>query len=216
MLPVARTSVTSFGRTVARPWETAAVADVLELFSRAVEEFGRRVRAIGDGQWADPTPCEGWDVRALVEHLVSEQRWAVPLLAGSTMEEVGDRFEGDLLGDDPRGAYEAAAGDVLAAMAEAGGDVLGRTVHVSFGDISGEEYVTQLVSDHVIHAWDLARGIGGDDRLDPELVEFVWGYLSPRADGWRAAGAFAAAVEVPPGADRQAQLLGLTGRRPTP
>lgn len=187
------------------------MSDLIELYGRAVEEFGARVRAVGEDQWGVRTPCTDWDVRALVNHLVSESKWAPPLLEGKTIGEVGDRFEGDLLGDDPQAAWEAAAKEGIIAVGQEG--ALGRTVHVSFGDISGEEYVTQLTADHCIHAWDLARAIGGDERLDPEVVDFVYHYLEPRAEGWRTAGAFGPEVEVPSGADQQARLLAITGRQ---
>jgi uncharacterized protein (TIGR03086 family) len=185
---------------------------VIELYRRSIEEFGRRVRDVGFAQWHLPTPNEAWNVRDLVQHLVSEELWAPPLLAGATLEEVGDRFEGDLLGDDPKGAWEAAARAAVAALPD---DFdLSRSVHVSFGQIPAAEYVGQLTSDHTIHAWDLARAIGADEHLDPELVDFIYTALEPDVEQWRVAGVFGPAVEVPPGASRQAQLLALTGRRP--
>jgi uncharacterized protein (TIGR03086 family) len=189
----------------------ATVTDLVSLFERSVEEFGRRVRAVADSQWDAPTPDEGWSVRDLVQHLVSEELWAPPLLAGSTIEDVGDRFDGDLVGDDPKDAWEAAArGAVEAARADA---PLSRTVHVSFGDITAEDYLTQLTGDHTIHAWDLARAIGADETLDPELVELAYVSLEPQVEQLRGVGIFGAKVEAPAGASRQAQLLALTGRK---
>ena len=188
------------------------MANLVTLYERAVDGFAARVDAVGDDQWHLPTPNADWDVAALVNHLVSESLWAPPLLAGATIEEVGDRFDGDLLGTDPKAAWAAAARDAVAAVCWEG--VLDRTVHVSFGDIPAADYLSQLVSDHVIHAWDLARAVGGDERLDPELVEFVLGYLGPQVDAWRAGGAFGPAVELPPGADAQSRLLAMSGRRP--
>jgi uncharacterized protein (TIGR03086 family) len=187
------------------------MTDLRALFERSVDEFGRRVRAVADDQWDVATPDEGWTVRDLVQHLASEELWAPPLLAGSTIEDVGDRFEGDLLGDEPKAAWEAAArAAVDAARADA---PLSRTVHVSFGDISAEEYLTQLTGDHTIHAWDLARAIGADETLDPELVELAYGNVAPHIDQLRAAGIFGPAVAAPEGASRQVQLLALTGRK---
>ena len=87
-------------------------------------------------------------------------------------------------------------------------------MHVSFGDISGREYVSQLTCDHLIHGWDLARAIGAEETLDPELVDFAYDFLAPQVDGWRSAGAFGPTVDLPAGADRQAELLCLTGRDP--
>ena len=185
--------------------------DLARLFERAVDQFGQRIRLIGD-KWQATTPDDDWDVRALVNHVLSENLWAPPLLGGKTVSDVGDRFDGDRLGDDPLVAWAEAARRSVAAVGEEG--ALARTVHVSFGDIPGYEYVSQLVSDHVIHGWDLARAIGTDERLDSELVEFTHGYLAPRADEWRSAGGFGPKVELPPEADIQAQLLALSGRDP--
>lgn len=170
------------------------------------------MREVGSGQWLLPTPDDEWNVRDLVQHLVSEELWAPPLLAGATLEEVGDRFDGDLVGDEPKGAWESAAAAAIDALPH---DFdLSRPVHVSFGQIPAGEYVGQLTADHTIHAWDLARAIGADETLDPELVEFTYGLLAPDVEQWRAAGAFGAKVDVPADAPRQAQLLALTGRRP--
>ena len=183
----------------------------IEMYRRSVEEFGQRVMAIGPEDWGRPTPCSDWNVRELLRHLVYEELWAPPLLEGKTIADVGDRFEGDILGADPPAAWkEAAAGAVAAGSA----DVLDRTVHLSFGDVPGRDYLGQMTADHVIHAWDLARGIGGDDRLDSELARFVYDFLAPQADMWRGAGVFGPAVPVPDDADVQSKLLGLTGRTP--
>lgn len=188
------------------------MADLVELFERALTRFGVRVTAIGDGRWGADTPNAEWDVRALVNHVLSENLWAPPLLAGSTIAEVGDRFDGDQLGDDPDAAWAGASALSIAAVAEAG--ALERTVHVSFGDISGREYVSQLVCDHVIHGWDLDRAMGTDERIDADLVDFAYDFLAPQVEGWRSAGAFGPKVYLPPGAGPQAELLALSGRNP--
>lgn len=187
------------------------MTQAIEMYRRSVEEFGQRVMAIGERDWQRPTPCTDWAVRDLVRHLVYEELWAPPLLTGATIAEVGDRFEGDILGGDPQAAWKEAA---AAALAAASTDALGRTVHLSFGDFPGREYLGQLTTDHTIHAWDLARGIGGDDRLDPELAEFVLAFLAPQAGQWADAGVFAPAVPVADEADSQTKLLALSGRQP--
>ncbi len=188
------------------------MADVIGLYRRAVDEFGARVRMVSGEQWNQPTPAAEWDVRALVNHVLNENQWVPPLLEGLTIEEVGDRFEGDQLGDDPYGAWTDVAVAAMAACKD--DDVPLRVVHVSFGDITGEDYLAQVTTDHVVHAWDLARAIGGDEHLDAELVDFAYAYLSPQAEMWRGAGAFGPAIKVPAGADRQTELLALTGRDP--
>jgi uncharacterized protein (TIGR03086 family) len=184
--------------------------DVPDLYRRAVEAFGKHVHAVPDDRWSAPTPCTEWDVRALVNHLVYENRWVPPLLAGATIAEVGDRFEGDLLGDDPRAAWDDSAREAVAAMGEDG--AMERTVHLSFGDCPGREYAMQILADTVVHGWDLARAIGADDRMDPELVEACASWFASVEDAYRAGGAIAERPQVPVGADAQTRLLAMFGR----
>lgn len=184
--------------------------DVRKLHQRATESFGARVHAIRADQWASPTPCDEWDVRALVNHLVYESRWMPPLLAGSTIDEVGDRFEGDLLGDDGKAAWDDSAANAVAAVHEQG--AMEQTVHLSFGDCPANEYTMQVFADLLVHGWDLARAIGADDRLDPELVEACASWFTAMEEPYRAGGAIGPRVEVPPGADAQARLLAQFGR----
>ena len=185
-------------------------ADQAALHRRAVEEFDERVRAVGDDQWELPTPCSDWNVRQLVNHLVYENRWTVPLMGGSTIAEVGDRYEGDLLGDDPKGAWAESSADAVAAVQAEGG--LERTVDLSSGPTPATEYVNQLYADHLIHAWDLARAIGADERLDPELVDACAAWFASMEDLYRSIGAIGPRAETPPGADAQTTLLAAFGR----
>ena len=55
-----------------------------------------------------------------------------------TIAEVGDAFDGDLLGEDPKGAARAAADEAMAAV----GDRLpaGGKVHLSYGEEDIAEY----------------------------------------------------------------------------
>jgi uncharacterized protein (TIGR03086 family) len=184
--------------------------DVRKLHQRAIESFGARVHAIRDDQWDAPTPCEEWGVRALLNHLVYEMRWMPPLLAGTTIAEVGDRFEGNLLGDDGKAAWDNAAADAVAAVHEDG--AMERTVHLSFGDFPGQDYTMQVFADLVVHGWDLARAIGADERIDPDLVEACATWFAPMEEAYRSAGAIGPRVETPPGADRQTRLLAVFGR----
>lgn len=188
----------------------SADEDVRELFRRSVEEFGRRVHAIRDDQWQAPTPCSEWDVRALVHHMVYELRWAPPLFAGATIAEVGDRFEGDLLGGNPKAAWDDAARQAVAAVEDDG--AMTRTVHLSFGDVPGSEYARQLFADLLIHGWDLAMATGADERLDPRLVDACAAWFAQVEDAYRGIGVIGPRPEVPPEADAQTRLLAAFGR----
>jgi uncharacterized protein (TIGR03086 family) len=186
--------------------------DLLDAYRRSLAEFTERVRQVRPDQWRGPTPCLDWDVRTLVNHIVNEDRWTVPIMAGASIAEVGDRFDGDLLGDDPAGNTAGAAAEAEAAVREPG--ALERTVQLSFGDTPAEEYVRQLLADHLIHAWDLAAATGLDRQLDPDAVRECATWFADREDGYRAAGAIAPRVEVPATADPQGRLLAAFGRDP--
>jgi len=186
--------------------------DVVALYRRSMDNFTDAVSRIGPDQWSDPTPCEGWDVRTLVNHLVYEDRWAVPLFEGATIAEVGDRFEGDLLGDDPRGAATEATRAAYDAASAPG--AMARTVHLSFGDTPADEYAHQLFADHVVHTWDLLAATGGDRALDAELVAALAEWFTDREEGYRQAGAVGPRVELPDDASTQDRLIAAFGRDP--
>jgi uncharacterized protein (TIGR03086 family) len=185
--------------------------DARDLHQRATEAFGQHVRAIRDDQWNAPTPCSEWDVRRLLNHVVAEMCWSPPLLEGRTIAEVGDRFDGDVLGADAKAAWDDSAAEAVAAVYTDGS--MEHTVHLSFGDFPGREYTMQLFTDLLIHGWDLARGIGDDERLDPELVEACGNWFAPIEEAYRAGGAIGPRVDLPAEADAQARLLAMFGRR---
>lgn len=178
-------------------------------FRRASEGFVERARQIGEQQWSAPTPCTEWDVRMLVNHVAGEYLWVPEMLAGRTIAEVGDRLDGDVLGDDPLQALISARRAAVDAIDAP--DALATTVHLSFGDLPAGEYVKQMALDSVIHSWDLAHGIGADEQLDPELVELFYVDIQATAEAWRSAGVFGP-EKAPSDDSTQAKLLALTGR----
>jgi uncharacterized protein (TIGR03086 family) len=185
--------------------------EVVEAHARSVEFWLDRLQAVSPERMTDPTPCAEWDVRELVNHLVGEDRWTAPLVQGSTIEEVGDRFDGDLLGSDAHKAAKDAAQEAVAAFRAPG--AIDRIVHLSFGDTPAEEYAWQLTADHLIHAWDLAAAAGGDRTLDDALVAAVADWFAGREALYRAAGAIGPRPEVS-AETRQDRLIASFGRDP--
>jgi uncharacterized protein (TIGR03086 family) len=188
------------------------MTDIARLHRLALDATGQVVAAIEPGQMGLSTPCDGWDVRALLNHVVSGNQWAGELARGRTIEEVGDRFDGDLVGDDPAGAYGRSA-KVAAEVFEAPG-ALDAPCAVSYGPVPGSVYAGHRFMDVFVHGWDLAKATGQDTTLDPELVEAYIEVVEPQLDWMRSAGAFAGDVEVPPVAAPQTRLLTLLGRQP--
>jgi uncharacterized protein (TIGR03086 family) len=184
----------------------------LETTYRRSVEFWRDTVANVSDNWSDPTPCTDWNVRTLVNHVVGEDRWTKPLVDGKTIADVGDAFDGDLLGVDPKGSAVAAADEALTAVAErlpAGG-----LVHLSYGEEDIAEYISQLTADHLIHGWDLAAATGQSRDLDPDLVAEVAEWFRNREEIFRSSGLLAARPESASGGDPQADLLIAFGRNP--
>lgn len=186
----------------------AGSVDVATLHRRAVDHWQRALDAVGPDDWARDTPCAGWDVRALVNHVVGEELWTVPLVEGATIQEVGDRFDGDLLGSEQGGRATAAALSAVGAV----DDRLprGGKVHLSYGDEDVEEYVLQLSADHLVHGWDLAVAVGADTRMDPELVMAVASWFKDKEEMYRSVGVIGPRPDA--SGDAQTDLLASFGR----
>lgn len=186
------------------------MSEPTELFERAVSGFERHVRSVDPTQWHNPTPCDDWDVRVLVNHVTVEQLWAVPLLRGATVDEVGDRFDGDQLGDDPIAAWTTAADQSRSAFGAPG--TLDGVVSLSGGERPTADYCWEMTVDALIHSWDLARGIGADETMDDELVALTYERTLPIAEHLHETGLFAPPVQVDDGATLPVKLLALFGR----
>ena len=187
--------------------------ELVQLHGRCGQRFAALVTGVGPGQWHDSTPCSEWDVRTLVHHLLYEQYWVPPLFEGLGIEQVGDRFEGDLMGDDASawpGLLASSIEQAHAAVAQPG--ALDRTVHLSFGDVPGREYAIQLIADLAIHGWDLAQATGQDATLDPDTVALLLAWTEANVELLAGSGMFGVRIDAVFGAPDDVRLLGLLGR----
>ena len=182
--------------------------DLNTLYHRTVEHWADVVVAVGEDQWDSPTPCSEWSVRDLVNHVTGEDLWTAALMDGGTIEEVGTRLDGDLLGDEPVGSSIDAAKSATTSVATRLPQ--GGTVPLSFGDTDVAEYVWQLAADHLVHSWDLSAATGTERRLDPALVSGVAGWWAEREEMYRSAEAVAPRAISHGGA--QGDLLASFGR----
>jgi uncharacterized protein (TIGR03086 family) len=183
-----------------------------ELHDEALASTRRYVAGIGADQWDAPSPCDGWSVRELVNHIVGGNYWASELARGRTIDEVGDRLDGDLLGEAPLDAYDESGGAASAAFHMPG--AMEAPCAVSYGPVPGEVYAGHRFLDVLIHGWDVAAATGQDTRLPPELVEACWAVVEPQKELLVGSGMFGTDHDVPAGAGRQDALLLLLGRRP--
>lgn len=186
--------------------------DLLDAHGQAMDVFDRAMHKVGLTDWDSPTPCTDWTVRDLVNHIVGEQLWVPDLLAGRTVAEVGDKYDGDQLGDDPLAAWSAAKDVARSAWLTPG--AVERTVHLSYGEESAEEYGWQMTIDLAVHGWDLATPLGADAGIPDELANALLAYAQPQVSLWSGTAMFADPVTVPDDAPPQTRLVALLGRRP--
>ena len=193
-------------------------AEVFVLADRALAEV---VAQIQPGQWdmampptfvrrdRDAVPA----LREVINYHAYDDAWVPDMLAGRTMQEAGaDKFDGDLLGDDPSANFEEIV--ERACTAAAAVRDLDAVAHLSFGDYSVREYFWQINQFRGLRAHDIAQVIGVEAALPAALVYGMWDEVSPHAEEWRTIGVFPAAVLVPHDAPLLDRLLGLTGRDP--
>ena len=187
-----------------------AGVDLLDALDVAVGEFRGRLVGVADDTWAMPTPCDGWDVRYLVAHVVGGHRFTVLVLDGATAREaLGVVLGGQVLGARPVDDHDEWAAAQRRALRRPG--ALESIVDHPAGPITGGELLAMRVFDVTVHAWDLARAADGDERLDPELAAAVLDVVLalPNGPGFGIVPVGAAVDTDPP----QVRLLDLSGRR---
>ena len=123
------------------------------------------LRTVTRGDLARLTPCAAWDVQALVNHFIGTARWWAPMVSGDEAPGAPEDFAaGDFVA-----AYEESIRIALEAFEAPG--TLERTVQLPFGTFSGAAVAGFAATDQFVHGWDLARALGQDTDLVPDLAE---------------------------------------------
>ncbi|MFD9605299.1 TIGR03086 family metal-binding protein [Streptomyces sp. NBC_01224] len=181
----------------------------IEDLARACEAVGDLIAEIRPEQWKAPTPCTGWNVRDVVNHLVGMDLVFAALIEGGPMPERG----ADRLGDDPVGACRASGASLQAAFSRPG--VLERSYRGPLGSATGAERLQIRLYDLLAHGWDLAQATGIPARLPEDLTEQALAFVQVQLAPQSRTGRFAEpqpVEETAPAIDRLAAFLG----RPVP
>ena len=184
--------------------------DAKDLFREATKEANSCIIRINPDQLKSQTPCDEWSLRDLLQHMVNEMAWVPDMLAGKTVDEVGDVYESDLLGDDPVAAWQKTLEAALAAVETA---PLTGVVHLSYGDFDADHYVRESGSDMLIHGWDVGQALYCDLVFNKPTAQAVYDFMKPRESELQGSGLFGEVVPTGNSDSLQTKLLALYGRQ---
>jgi len=183
--------------------------DVLPLLDRAYDETIAVAAKLTPDDLDRPTPCTEWTVRDLVNHFL----FSATRLSEATVGKPGPAPGEDLVGDDVPAAVASRLEAARALWHRPG--ALDAFCSLAVGEVPGSVAAGISLADTYTHRWDLARAIGGDTELDPQLaeacLEFTQGFIT---DERRAQVGFNPAVEPPAGATPGQRLVAFLGRQP--
>jgi len=186
----------------------------LDVLDRAAQGFSAILVQVDDDQWDAPTGNEGRSVRALVDHVIGGNRMAVAILQGGSREDAIAQFARSADDDDVVIAFDASRDEQAAAFAVPG--ALDQIVHHPAMDMPARQLLGFRLTEYALHGWDLARAVGVDDRIDPEVLAALLEVLEPMAGMMAASGMFGSgpSPDLPADAELQHRVLDLSGRRP--
>lgn len=193
--------------------------DPRPLLTRALDQIGDLVAGTAPEALDRPTPCDDWDVRALLDHLVGVHRRVAHVGAGGHFSEVPSLVEVP----DGRHAAElsAARADIDRVWGLDGADasdvpVLDRELTVPWGTMAGRFVGFGYVQELTVHAWDLAVATGRtglDEDLPVAIEETAHRVLPAEPRGGPIP--FGAPVAVADDAGAYERLVGWLGRDPS-
>lgn len=174
--------------------------DLLDLYGRASEWTLGKV-AGATAKLDARTPCDEWDVRQLMNHMLETQHYFVGTARGRDVP-LPSPNPPDLLGEDPVVEFEQARADTLSTFGE--DEVIEKT-----GSSLGIAFTDQL-----LHGWDLAKATAQDATMPSGLAEAAYEMIHGRFTEEQREGVFKPEVTVPSNASAQDKLLAYTGRDP--
>jgi uncharacterized protein (TIGR03086 family) len=189
--------------------------DSITMMNKVLGETSRIVDGIQPDQLDNPTPCEGWTVRDVLNHITGgAEMFTIAATEGKVSDEkLGQLMVGDNLGSDYKAAFAAASDRAQQAFGAPG--VAEKMVTLPFGEMPAGVAVNFAIFDVTTHAWDLAKGTGQGTDLDPEVLGAALDAAQMMLnDDFRALGLFGQPVPVPDDAPMQDRLAAITGRTP--
>ncbi|MBL7498951.1 TIGR03086 family protein [Frankia sp. CNm7] len=190
------------------------MSDAKILLHAAAAPLPEIIDSIGPHRLGAATPCAGFDLRGLVNHLLF---WG-PSLAGAGRKEVvpppaesetavdltAEDWASDLKGQVERLVGAWSEPDAWEGVTRMGGAM----------ELPAELVAGMVVGELVVHGWDLARAVGRRPSWDGDVLEYLYGEIARSAELGREMGVYGPEIPVPAGAPMLDRVLGLSGRDP--
>jgi uncharacterized protein (TIGR03086 family) len=174
--------------------------DLLDLYGGASEWTLSKVVGAASKMGAG-TPCDNWDVRMLINHMLDTQNYFASAARGEDASPPSPDPP-ELVNDDPVGAFERSRAETMRAFGQPG--VLEKT-----GPALGIAF-----SDQLLHGWDLAKATGQDTVMPAGMADAAYDLIHGRFTDEQRKGVFKPEIPIGPSASAQERLLAYTGRDP--
>lgn len=167
------------------------------VLSRALDQAGDALAAVRSEDLDKPTPCRGWTVRELADHLAAAPEHFLRMARGEEVDwTAGTGVEPSAL----PAHFRSHADDLIHHWHDQSDEQAGQADWQS--------------AELGVHTWDLLRATGRTLPLDEEVAERGLAFMQQGLTEENRGAAFAPAVSVPDDASAYDRLVAFAGRDP--
>jgi uncharacterized protein (TIGR03086 family) len=175
--------------------------DLLDLYRSASHWTLNKVAGASDQLDAE-TPCEGWDVRQLLNHMLETQQYFVRSARGEAASPPA-ATPPEIISTDPVADFRRARAETLSNFGQDGMiEKTGPSLGIAF-------------SDQLLHGWDIATATGQDSTMPEGLADAAYELIHGQFTEEQRKGVFKPEIDVGADASAQERLLAYTGRNPS-
>lgn len=184
-----------------------------ETLERAFADARAILANIKPEQLSAPTPCQSWQVRDVINHVIGVSFFAADAMNMGTATSPSDA---DFSSGDMLASYDDGIGQAVAAFGAPGAQE--KVITLPFGTLPGSVFMGIATTDAFVHGWDLARATGQSTDIDPELaaqlLEGARMFVQPAFRGEDGEAPFGPEQPASADASMADQLAAFLGRRP--
>lgn len=171
--------------------------DDVAVLHRALDQLADLLDGLPAGALGDRTPCEGWTVETLVDHIVAAPAKFARMVRG---EPVDWSVPTPSAGPDPAAAFRSHGEELLHAWRDQ--DAAG-----------GAPGIDWQCAELAVHTWDLAAALGRTTgALDPQPAERGLDFMRANLTEDNRSPAFGPEQRPPDGADAYQRVAAFAGR----